>query len=117
VQVKYVLSDKTGTLTQNIMGFVWASVGGTLYGKSPGMAPADIPANTPHTWVSSEPRQVFGAAPPPPARARAPQPPGPPPGPLPLARARPAAAEPCRAPAQRLRACLLRPAPQPGAGL
>jgi len=34
MQVQYVLSDKTGTLTQNVMGFVWASVGGKLYGKS-----------------------------------------------------------------------------------
>lgn len=33
LQVQYVLSDKTGTLTQNVMGFVWASIGGTLYGK------------------------------------------------------------------------------------
>jgi hypothetical protein len=31
--VSYVLSDKTGTLTQNVMGFVWASFGGSLYGK------------------------------------------------------------------------------------
>ena len=29
-----MLSDKTGTLTQNVMGWVWASVGGTLYGKN-----------------------------------------------------------------------------------
>jgi phospholipid-transporting ATPase len=36
--VQYVLSDKTGTLTQNVMGWVWASVGGTLYGKSPSAA-------------------------------------------------------------------------------
>jgi phospholipid-translocating ATPase/phospholipid-transporting ATPase len=34
LQVQYVLSDKTGTLTQNIMGFVWASVGGKLYGQT-----------------------------------------------------------------------------------
>jgi magnesium-transporting ATPase (P-type) len=27
-----VLTDKTGTLTQNIMGFVWASFGGRLFG-------------------------------------------------------------------------------------
>ncbi len=32
-QVGYVLSDKTGTLTQNVMGFVWASVNGVMYGK------------------------------------------------------------------------------------
>jgi hypothetical protein len=33
-QVQYVLSDKTGTLTQNVMGFVWASIGGVLYGQA-----------------------------------------------------------------------------------
>lgn len=33
-QVQYVLSDKTGTLTQNVMGWVWASVGGHLYGRT-----------------------------------------------------------------------------------
>ena len=32
-----------GTLTQNIMGFVWCSISGVLYGKQ---APADL--NTPH---------------------------------------------------------------------
>lgn len=32
-QVQYVLSDKTGTLTQNVMGFVWASIDGALYGR------------------------------------------------------------------------------------
>jgi magnesium-transporting ATPase (P-type) len=34
LQVQYVLSDKTGTLTQNVMGFVWASIGGKLYGHA-----------------------------------------------------------------------------------
>lgn len=33
-QVQYILSDKTGTLTQNVMGWVWASIGGKLYGKN-----------------------------------------------------------------------------------
>ena len=28
-----MLSDKTGTLTQNVMGFVWASIGGIMYNK------------------------------------------------------------------------------------
>lgn len=32
--MQYVLSDKTGTLTQNVMGFVWASVAGKLYGQA-----------------------------------------------------------------------------------
>lgn len=34
LQVQYVLSDKTGTLTQNVMGFVWASIGGKMYGQA-----------------------------------------------------------------------------------
>jgi len=50
-QVQYVLSDKTGTLTQNVMGFVWASVGGKLYGKNPSEEnkPKHVPPNTPHS--------------------------------------------------------------------
>lgn len=32
-QVRYVLSDKTGTLTQNVMGFVWISAADHVYGK------------------------------------------------------------------------------------
>lgn len=32
-QVQYILSDKTGTLTQNVMGWVWASINGQLYGR------------------------------------------------------------------------------------
>lgn len=51
-QVQYVLSDKTGTLTQNVMGFVWASVGGKLYGKEvrdEGAVPRGVSRSTPHT--------------------------------------------------------------------
>lgn len=32
-QVEYVFSDKTGTLTQNIMKFKRCSVGGVIYGE------------------------------------------------------------------------------------
>ncbi|XP_073386553.1 uncharacterized protein [Physcomitrium patens] len=32
-QVEYVMADKTGTLTQNVMTFVCCSIGGVLYGK------------------------------------------------------------------------------------
>lgn len=50
--MQYVLSDKTGTLTQNVMGFVWASVDGKLYGKevrANGAIPRGVSRSTPHT--------------------------------------------------------------------
>jgi magnesium-transporting ATPase (P-type) len=56
LQVQYVLSDKTGTLTQNVMGFVWASVGGVLYGQhaSEDKRLAGTPAKTPHSIALDE---------------------------------------------------------------
>ncbi|KAK9868497.1 hypothetical protein WJX84_001581 [Apatococcus fuscideae] len=39
-QVQYILTDKTGTLTQNVMGFVMSSIHGCLYGKQLGRQPA-----------------------------------------------------------------------------
>lgn len=65
VQVQYVLSDKTGTLTQNVMGFVWASVGGRLYGRAPtaDKAPPGVPSRTPHTIaLDSELRRALRGA-------------------------------------------------------
>jgi len=37
-QVKYVFSDKTGTLTKNVMEFQQCSVGGTVYSASDALA-------------------------------------------------------------------------------
>ena len=32
-QVQYVLSDKTGTLTKNVMNFKYAYIGGKVHGR------------------------------------------------------------------------------------
>lgn len=39
--IKYVLSDKTGTLTCNIMEFKRCSIGGTIYSMDDGRYDAD----------------------------------------------------------------------------
>ena len=51
-QVQYILSDKTGTLTQNLMGWVWASINGRLYGKEVDQDRLSVVGvNDPHTIV------------------------------------------------------------------
>ncbi|EFJ44459.1 hypothetical protein VOLCADRAFT_95397 [Volvox carteri f. nagariensis] len=63
-QVQYVLSDKTGTLTQNVMGFVWLSAGDEMYGKrdcrgADFPSPSHIDEATPHS-VSLDPDLLRG---------------------------------------------------------
>ncbi|KAG2451812.1 hypothetical protein HYH02_003588 [Chlamydomonas schloesseri] len=63
-QVQYVLSDKTGTLTQNVMGFVWISADDQVYGKktceSEGLPnPAHIDPKTPHS-IALDPDLIRG---------------------------------------------------------
>lgn len=63
-QVQYVLSDKTGTLTQNVMGFVWMSAAGRLFGKRNCKdcgfpSPSHIDERTPHS-VSLDPDLLAG---------------------------------------------------------
>ena len=41
MQVNYIFSDKTGTLTQNLMEFKKCSIGGVEYGR--GYCEASIP--------------------------------------------------------------------------
>lgn len=50
-QVQYILSDKTGTLTQNVMGWVWASIDGTLYGRDVDTDIVNRENVSPHTIV------------------------------------------------------------------
>lgn len=62
-----MLSDKTGTLTQNVMGFVWASVSGKLYGRNVdadvAARPPGVPKKTPHTIaLDAEMQQACGVA-------------------------------------------------------
>ena len=69
-QVQYILSDKTGTLTQNVMGFVWASINGDLFGKAdassgppPFPHPKHIPPHTAHSLAfDPQMQQKLGAS-------------------------------------------------------
>ncbi|KAG2485813.1 hypothetical protein HYH03_015523 [Edaphochlamys debaryana] len=75
-QVQYVLSDKTGTLTQNVMGFVWVSAADHLYGKkdckSEGLPnPSHVDPRTPHS-LALDPELVRGLGYDPVALAREP---------------------------------------------
>lgn len=47
-----MLSDKTGTLTQNVMGFVLASIGGRLYGHTPATAGVTGGVTPAGEWMS-----------------------------------------------------------------
>ncbi|PNW71492.1 hypothetical protein CHLRE_16g656500v5 [Chlamydomonas reinhardtii] len=63
-QVRYVLSDKTGTLTQNVMGFVWISAADHVYGKktceSEGLpSPSHVDPKTPHS-IALDPDLIRG---------------------------------------------------------
>lgn len=45
-QIKYIFSDKTGTLTQNIMTFNMCSINGKSYGRCSHLAPTQAVSTT-----------------------------------------------------------------------
>lgn len=45
-QIEYIFSDKTGTLTQNIMAFKKCTIGGQIFGKSVAASRGDYMLNT-----------------------------------------------------------------------
>mmetsp|Transcript_19543 Transcript_19543/g.46668 ORF Transcript_19543/g.46668 Transcript_19543/m.46668 type:complete len:1120 (-) Transcript_19543:221-3580(-) len=61
-QVKYVLSDKTGTLTENVMSFVWCSIGGEMFGRAEEEDPAGARKLSASGPGSAEKHRVAGDA-------------------------------------------------------
>ena len=54
-QIKYIFSDKTGTLTQNIMTFNKCTINGKTYGEREQLESSDPQYSTSHQLVAAPP--------------------------------------------------------------